>query len=217
MAFSRRTGVARSSSRKCPRRLTRTSTSCSRRCSWLPTRSSSSSPTRARTRRARSSRAAWTSVAARRQRCSCSAARCGSATRSSPGRLGQGSRAVRLPRRAGQGGAAGYAGRDPWFRQAAAGGRARPGGGERAPGATSGRPADPAPAGRGACEAGEAGPSLEDLFTRLGEGGPGSERDRQGRRAGIRGGSGRRAQEDPAPGGTDNVIHTGIGAIPRAT
>ena len=65
----------------------RTSTSCSRRSTCRP-RFSISRPTRTARPKASSSRPSWSAAAVRSAPCSCSAARCASATSSSPARPG---------------------------------------------------------------------------------------------------------------------------------
>ena len=72
-------------------RRTCTSTTCSRASCSPPTPRSTCGPTPTRTRRASSSRPTSTAAAARWPRCSCSAARCTSATRSSPATRSAGS------------------------------------------------------------------------------------------------------------------------------
>ena len=101
-------------------------------------------------------------------------------------RVGQGARAARFPRRAGEGRGAGHAGRDPRLRQAAAGGRARARRRERPAGAPPRRPARPAAARRAARPPCEEGPLARGPLHADGGGRrPGSEPRRQGRRAGL--------------------------------
>ena len=117
--------------------------------------------------------------------------------------LGQGARALQLPGREGQGGAAGRPGRDPRLRQAAARRRAAP-----ASSRTSARRGTSRSCAASACAASSSRRSArrrrlarEPVRAAAGRRGPGPEPRRQGRRRRLGRGGRLRAAEDRAPRG----------------